>query len=66
VQAWAVPIGITKLGRELRERDVLAQVDQGDQGVLVGAELAASVALAGDGEHGAPLRMVVVRGTGCS
>jgi hypothetical protein len=53
--------GDAEAGGELRESGVPAQVHQTDQSTLVRWELAAAVTLAGDDEHGDPLRMQVVR-----
>lgn len=47
--------GYAEAGRDLRERVVSAEVDQGDESTLVGPELAAAVTLTGDDEDGHPL-----------
>ena len=47
--------GYTEAGRDLRERVVAAKLDQAHEGALVRRQLAASVTLTGDDEHGYPL-----------
>jgi hypothetical protein len=53
--------GDAEAGGELRESGVPAQVHQCHYRALGRTELAAAVTLAGDDEHGDPLRMQVVR-----
>lgn len=47
--------GYPEAGGDLYERVVPAQVDQADESTLVRRQLAASVTLTGDDEHGYPL-----------
>ncbi len=49
------PDGYTETSGDLRERVVLAKVDQANESALVWRELAAAVTLTGDDEHGHPL-----------